>query len=326
VTAALHAGEPPAGSEPGVTDTGAAKLLEDSDQAQRSLRQLTWLLYAGTAAFGKDSRGRTTADDIDAWVMSASVRAQLKAVRAQAEQLLRSGDESGARSALENGQAALTEQMRRLALIGMYWTSQLALDRHRALWRRWLKDAPEEAARASKGRIGALETRLAGDFSEQMTDTALQSELVQLLSAYNEERSQLAALVSDSQAKAGVTLASLERSLPCPPPPPEDWTRPDSTRPHPAGAVAVDDFYPDSANRARVSGSVILRLTVNAEGCMTHAEVSRSSGAPEIDDAALDVAERMSYYAARENGKPVERTSLIRFTFQMPEHEQLPSQ
>jgi TonB family protein len=45
--------------------------------------------------------------------------------------------------------------------------------------------------------------------------------------------------------------------------------------------------------------------------------VNRSSGAPEIDEAALDVAEHLSYFAARQNGQPVDATFLALFTFKI---------
>lgn len=293
----------------------ADKLLADFDQSQRNLQHSVWVVYAGTAALGRDARGKTIADDLDAWVMTPSVRAQLQSLRTQAEQLLQAGDVRGARSALASAEATLEEQNRRLALISGYRTAQLLLDRQRALWTQWLTDAPADVASASKARISQLESALSQDYSPDMSLTALSSELEGLKQAYNDERLKLAGIVSQQRIAKGKVIAARDRTLPCPEPVKDPGAPTDSPVPRFASPVATDAFYPRDAQRAGISGRVILELTVSALGCMTHAEVNRSSGSLELDSAAMDVAEHLSYFPARKQGQPVEGRFEAAFTF-----------
>lgn len=312
---AAHA-QPPATS-PGSSSGEGEKLLEDFDHAERMLRESVWALYEGTAAMGADARGKTISDDLDAWVMTDGARAQLKSARIQAQRLLQAGDEAGARAALRIGQADIEEQRRRVTLISVYRWRQLSLDRQRELWTRWLKDAPADVAASSRARIKTLESALSSSYSPDITVSELQSELDGLNRAYNEERSRLAQVVSEQRVAAGQVLASRDRTLPCPAPPQGTQPTADTALPRPATDVAVDEYYPASDSHAGISGRVILRLTITPQGCMKHAEVHRSSGAPGLDDAAMDVAERMSFFPARKNGQPVEGSFLMAFTFEM---------
>lgn len=50
------------------------------------------------------------------------------------------------------------------------------------------------------------------------------------------------------------------------------------------------DFYPDSAKRAGEEGRVVVRICANAEGIVQTANVTSTSGFPDLDDAALRYA------------------------------------
>jgi len=47
--------------------------------------------------------------------------------------------------------------------------------------------------------------------------------------------------------------------------------------------------FPDAARRAKLSGTPVLEVTVAADGRLTDAVVRRSSGHPEIDEAAIRI-------------------------------------
>jgi len=302
---------------PPTTDNASTALLQGWDQKENEVRQTIWTLYAATAALGKDSRGKTVSDDMAAWVMTPGVREQLRTVRYQAQHLLQAGDEQGARAALRAGEATLAEQSRRLELLNLYWWEQPQLARQRQLWQRWLKEAPADVAGAGKTQISGLETALSNKFSAELTLTGLQADINRLLLAYNDDRLRLAELVSKQQVAAGHVLASRDRSVPCPDPaqsPPGQQPK-EHSPPGPATPPPLEQFYPSEAQKARISGKVILKLTIARDGCMQHAEVTGSSGAPEIDDAALDTAEHMRFLPARQDGKPVQDSFLMAFNF-----------
>jgi TonB family protein len=67
----------------------------------------------------------------------------------------------------------------------------------------------------------------------------------------------------------------------------------------------VADFYPTDARRDRRSGAITLRLDVDAFGCMQHAAILRSSGDPELDDAAIELTEYATYAPAARGGVPM---------------------
>jgi TonB family protein len=304
-------------ASPPATDSSAAreKLLEDWDQKQHKLQQSIWQTYAATAALGKDARGKTLADDFSEWVMTAGVRAQLQAVRAQAQRLLQAGDEPGARAALGTGEAAIDEQTRRVSLIDRYRWGLLQLDRPRALWQRWVAEAPDSLARPSRARISQLEAAL-GDFSVHMTFSDLGYRLEKLRQGYNEERLSLAGELSQQQVAAGAVILARDPSLPCPQAPADTRPPAESSAPGPSADIRVARFYPSATRLAGISGRVVLKLTIAADGCLEHAEVNRSSGAPELDEAAIDAAEHMSYFAARQNGHFVDGSFLTTFNFE----------
>lgn len=96
-------------------------------------------------------------------------------------------------------------------------------------------------------------------------------------------RPSTAATESASSAESGVTPASY-RSAPPPP-------------------------YPASLRERRISGSVGLRIRVSATGHPTSAEITASSGHPDLDSAARRwVLAHWTFHPATRNGSPLEST------------------
>jgi TonB family protein len=303
---------------------GIPSLLQDWDRTQVELRESVWQTYAATAALGKDARGRTVAEDLDDWVMTKDVIAQLQKVRADAERQYRTGDERGARATLESGRAVAQEQRRRLSLINYYWQQTIPLDRQRDLWLLWLQQSPSPAATQSRERMHMLESALAQEISPSLAQETLAAQVESLKRAYNEERGKLAGLVSDQRIAAGGVIAVRERSTPCSATPGDEEQRrrasANGTGNRPVGILtnpSPDLFYPEDARKNEISGKVTLLLTIAANGCMERAEVVRSSGATELDEAAMDLSEDTIYLPAERGGRPVESTSsrVIGFQF-----------
>jgi TonB family protein len=65
-----------------------------------------------------------------------------------------------------------------------------------------------------------------------------------------------------------------------------------------------DAWYPDGARTRGETGGIVLRARIAATSCATAFAVLVKSGYPELDAAALKVAEASRYKAAVESGKP----------------------
>lgn len=312
--APLSAQAPAAPGQPAADTQPAVKPLEDWDEKLRALQRTSWLIYSESSPLGKDARGRTAAEDLNEWFMPQAVRTQLDHARSAADQALRAGDEARARVLLDSARSQLDEQARVLTVIGMYWAGQPSLTHHRLLLEHWGADAPD-LLKDSQIRLQGLQTRLTQSYSPKVSVETLGQEITALRSAYNQERIKIAATVSERQTAAGHTLATRDRSLPCPAPSPDAAAGAADHPAMPAQGVAVEEFYPPDASNDGISGAVMVSLKISAQGCMEHGEVVRSSGSPALDDAALEVAEHVSFRPAVHNGQAVDSTMRMSFTF-----------
>lgn len=64
-------------------------------------------------------------------------------------------------------------------------------------------------------------------------------------------------------------------------------------------------LYPRVLKEARIGGNVVLWVWVDAEGNPSRAQIYRSSGYGQLDDAALAIVERMKFSAAMLRDKPI---------------------
>jgi TonB family protein len=258
-------------------------------------RQYVWLIYSSSAAIGPDGRGQTVAHDIATWVLPEEVRRQL-------------GD-----GAADGENAALEEPQRRLTLIAFYWAHQFTLRHQRALWLRAQQGAPAADVQSSSARIEALESRLRQDYAPTSTLQALTAEINELTLAYDRERQRLAGLGPD------VSAPMFERSgdLPCTRIVAQELR---TSSPHGLQLLwspAVMDFYPMTARRDHLTGRVLLKVAADDTGCLQHMEVERSSGVPELDSAALELAARIQFAPAIRDGKPVENIARVPIVFKL---------
>ena len=305
--AASHAAEPIGSVVP--QDATVESQLQSWDQALRSFRAAVWASYSGSVALGTDGRSRTLAQDLNEWVMTAPVQEKLRTLRAAIERNVRAGHEPAARAALKEALDITEEQRRLLWLISAYWQHQVAVDRQRDLWQGWLGQVPEATAAQSRSRLQALDVALTAAFSPDLSLDALNARITELLRAYNEERLQLAALVSRERAASGPAFSSWLRPTPCPvsnayAPASGGSDRPlaelrGSSSPDPA------QFYPAWARRQQIAGIVHVRLTVDASGCLERAEVVQSTGVPALDEAALDLCQYLRFVPAIQRGRAI---------------------
>jgi len=87
---------------------------------------------------------------------------------------------------------------------------------------------------------------------------------------------------------------------------------------HPATIAAkLDPAYPWEARRNRWQGTVLLAVTVSAEGRPVAIEVARSSGHAALDDAAAEAVRQWRFVPARRDGMAVEDRVAVPITFRL---------
>jgi TonB family protein len=304
------------------TDIDMSSLLQGWDRQQDELRVAVWRSYSTTAALGEDSRGRTVRDDLNDWVMTKDTQDRLLSIRATAERQLRSGNEQAAKETLQSAGALIKDQQRVLSLVNSYWRQRIVLNRQRDLWMKVLDLSTDADAAQSRVWIDPLEAALVRDLSPASKQATLTARVEQLKQAYDGERINLAKIVSDRRLAEGKVMEIAERHPPCPPSRTVHVARARDD----AGALmerpvsittdmSVDRFYPQDARLNGISGSIELRLTIDSSGCMERAEVVLSSGANELDDAAINLSQLTKYLPALHAGQPVRAVYLRTIAF-----------
>ena len=81
----------------------------------------------------------------------------------------------------------------------------------------------------------------------------------------------------------------------------------------PVKVTDVRPQYPASAQRARISGMVVIEATVDTKGNVREAEVIRS--VPELDRAAMEAVAQWRFTPALQNGTPVPTIMTVTVTF-----------
>ncbi|VVE19858.1 energy transducer TonB [Pandoraea pneumonica] len=76
-------------------------------------------------------------------------------------------------------------------------------------------------------------------------------------------------------------------------------------------------IYPSMSRRNAEEGTTTLRLVIGANGRVTSAEVTKSSGFPRLDKAAIESANKMRCTPAMQNGRAVETTAVKAFGFNL---------
>jgi protein TonB len=77
----------------------------------------------------------------------------------------------------------------------------------------------------------------------------------------------------------------------------------------------IDPVYPELAKRARVTGRVILIVTVDEEGAVS--DIRISSGHPLLNDAAVTAVKQWRYSPTLLNGEPVPVTATVTVFFNL---------
>ncbi|HFK2919550.1 energy transducer TonB [Stenotrophomonas beteli] len=88
-----------------------------------------------------------------------------------------------------------------------------------------------------------------------------------------------------------------------------------NSQPMPIAGQSPPPSYPAAALRAGETGSVVVRVDVDATGYPNNATVIQRSGSRELDRAATDAVRRWRFTPAHSNGQPVPGSIEVPFDF-----------
>lgn len=253
-----------------------------------------------SASASRDWRGRLKIEDLEQWAYTPVVNERVPALLENA----RTADEAQAKVALDDASQLIDGASARALEIGRYWQTPAIS------WRsRWTAFAAANGlpAEPTDAPLLAAEQKVRG-FLDSGDFISATSASVHIDSAL--ESAIRGAGLARAASVDNANLKFIRRSTPCP------ETVLTSKKTGLLGAPSPDDYYPPASRRREEQGAIMVRAHVTPSNCATEFAVVVSSGYPELDQAALRVAEASTYAAATEDGKPVEgyTTFKVKFT------------
>lgn len=272
--------------------TKSLALIRENDDAMRAEADKAY----------RDLRGRTARDDINQWVFPPEFIEKVLELleKARAAQPGSPTDELNEADSKMYAAFAVSEEVQE------YWSATPQIT-----WRdRWKAfatanglpaDAPDPTLLAYEKSL--LEALGAGRFRVAASLSASLDE--RLIEDIRRSSSEVLKL------KKPEDIVFVPRTTPCP-------ASDGSTGSASARLVQSSDpesWYPDGAKDRGEHGAIVLRARIATDNCATAFAVMVSSGYPELDAAAIKVAEASRYTAAVESRKPVasELTFKVRF-------------
>jgi len=254
-----------------------------------------------SASASRDWRGRLKIDDLEQWAYTPAVNQRVPELLDSA----RDADDAQAAKALDDASKLIDGASARARDIANYWLTPSVKWRSRWTAFAVANELPSEPTDAP---LLAAEQKVrgfldAGDFISATSasvhiDAALESAI-------------RTAGVARAAAIDNSKLRFIPRSTPCP-----ESTAGTAAKAGIASAASPDAYYPAGSKRRDEQGAIVVRAHIAPTSCATEFAVAVSSGYPELDQAALKVAEASTYAAATENGQGVEGylTFKVRFT------------
>jgi TonB family protein len=118
---------------------------------------------------------------------------------------------------------------------------------------------------------------------------------------------------SDLVARDPAQLKFIDRSKPCVPGTANGRQKASITR-----AVSPSDYYPPGSIRRAEEGDIVLRAQVQPDNCASGAAIVVSSGYPDLDAAAFQIFEAMSFAAGvDEKGAPISSSLIFKVKFSL---------
>jgi periplasmic protein TonB len=89
----------------------------------------------------------------------------------------------------------------------------------------------------------------------------------------------------------------------------------------PRGGYQVRPVYPDSARRAGIQGTTLLRIFIERDGRVSDVTVQRSAGDQSLDQAASEAVRRWRFEPALNSAGPVAMWALVPVEFRISDRE-----
>jgi TonB family protein len=271
-------------------------------EKQFDLMQDAHKLLRITARTPRDSRGRNKIEDLEQWAYTAELDGHVTALLERA----RAAEDVQANADLDEAARLVNEASRRAMEIAGYWQRSSTI-----LWReRWKSFATLNALPAEPIDPSLLEAERsmhallnAGDFARAAGAGAIVEEKLQTVIRQ--------ATTGLAQSRADAALKYVPRTTPCPTP---DVARKKAAM---TQSAAPEDYYPAAAKQRDEQGEIVVRTHVNAAGCASEFALVVSSGYPDLDHGAMQLAEASRYAAAKDGETPVDGyvTFKVRFEF-----------
>ena len=271
-------------------------------EKQFELMQDAHKLLRITARTPRDSRGRNKIEDLEQWAYTAELNGHVAALLESA----RAAEDVQANADLDEAARLVNEASRRAMEIAGYWQRSSTI-----LWReRWKSFATLNALPAEPIDPSLLEAERsmhallnAGDFARAAGAGAIVEEKLQTVIRQ--------ATTGLAQSRADAALKYVPRTTPCPTP---DVARKKAAM---TRSAIPDDYYPAGAKQRDEQGEIVVRTHVNAAGCASEFALVVSSGYPDLDHGAIQVAEASRYAAAKDGETPVDGYVTFKVRFEI---------
>jgi len=89
----------------------------------------------------------------------------------------------------------------------------------------------------------------------------------------------------------------------------------------PKGGYQVRPVYPESARRAGIQGTTLLRIHIEADGHVSDVSVQRSAGHQSLDEAAADAVRRWRFEPALNSAGPVSMWAVVPVEFRISDRD-----
>lgn len=297
------------GPAPGSEEIPEIVSLDGWDEAMTALRRSHWVLRGYYPENRKDSAGRTVGDDLDQYVLPENIVAHLEALRIQAQAQRDAGDQKGLEKTIGEARVILDGQMKQVFAVGSYWQALTLIELQRAAISPFAANATEADRAALAAFAGQIDQRLRESRASLLGSTdegamtkslaSMHSVVVDNAIHYGKQRGKWIAeqVKYDSDPNA----AELARTAACGAPMRAEG---ESARARIKGGPDLEPFYPEDAKQEMFEGVVTVRADVDAQGCVQKVRISRTSGDPRLDAAALDWALQASMVPALIDGTP----------------------
>lgn len=295
--------------------------LEEVDQALAMLRNMIWALPDAMGGTAVDGKGGSLSKDLSAIVLTEDTSKAIADARAAAESAISANPQGDAGAALQPLAELVQGEVARIGLLLTSWTLPELRRVHMAYIDPLLARIAEDERASYLAKLPDIDTlalqvrEMAGGPrpAEHIQSEQFRVSYAAIPETFNSVRQELSRRVAAQAGPTGFGPVR-PRTSECPlPAEPRGADSGLSVR----RAADVSAHYPPELQRFGVEGVVRVAIDVSAEGCITQVAITESSGVPEMDEAAQQVAFAMEMYPASRNGKAIGMSNILPVRFQL---------